>query len=191
MQRVNSSTAAPGSDNGSVALTVSAAVTCASRRSCTPWRKSLPGFRYVSALSEVYSSDGWVGLITDLGKAPGRLKGRAATSAPPPMGQAAMPLLTGRAGRRNTSTATSSPPSVSYPSGHAAGRAASAPGRTQFPSSELCAQSAGDTEGAGAGPFVRGGHSPYLRRVVSAPHGGVRGRFCLWHRARRRYPGRR
>jgi hypothetical protein len=43
-----------------------------------PWRGSLPGFGYVSAISDVYSSDGWdgeVGLITDLGEAPGRAQG--------------------------------------------------------------------------------------------------------------------
>ncbi len=61
---------------------------------------SLPGFRYVPALSEPAEGDAWdgeVGLITDVVKRhEGNLKdAHAYVCGPPPMVEAAMPLLTG------------------------------------------------------------------------------------------------
>jgi propane monooxygenase reductase subunit len=61
--------------------------------------ESLPGFRYVPALSEPVESDGWdgeVGLITDVVRRyEADLKGaHAYVCGPPPMVEAAMPLLT-------------------------------------------------------------------------------------------------
>jgi propane monooxygenase reductase subunit len=61
--------------------------------------ESLPGFRYVPALSEPVESDGWdgeVGLITDVVKRhEADLKGtHAYVCGPPPMVEAAMVLLT-------------------------------------------------------------------------------------------------
>jgi propane monooxygenase reductase subunit len=60
--------------------------------------RSLPGFRYVPALSEPAADDGWdgeVGLITDVVKRhEAGLKGaHAYVCGPPPMVEAAMPLL--------------------------------------------------------------------------------------------------
>jgi len=62
--------------------------------------ESLPAFRYVPALSEPADGDGWdgeVGLITDVVKRhEAGLKGaHAYVCGPPPMVEAAMPLLTG------------------------------------------------------------------------------------------------
>jgi propane monooxygenase reductase subunit len=61
--------------------------------------ESLPGFRFVPALSEPAGEDGWdgeVGLITDVvARLESDLKGaHAYVCGPPPMVEAAMPLLT-------------------------------------------------------------------------------------------------
>ena len=95
-----------------------AGATCASRRSCTRSRSTLPDFRFVPALSEPDDDDDWdgeVGLITDVVRTsrdgPGRrrrLRLRAAADGRGGHGRAQRP----RAHPRSTSTTTSSPPPV-------------------------------------------------------------------------------
>ena len=83
--------------------------------------ESLPDFRYVPALSEPAPDDDWdgeIGLITDVvQRHRDDLTGaHAYVCGPPPMVEAAMPLLGSSAWRRSASTTTSSPrPGIARP----------------------------------------------------------------------------
>ena len=71
--------------------------TCASRPSYASWSSRLPGFRYLPALSEppMRRWDGETGLITDVVKrhASDLTGAHAYVCGPPPMVEAALPLL--------------------------------------------------------------------------------------------------